>query len=380
MSIVSKILTAIARIWSAFWREGTPYFIGVCKGVIATIEGWLYDKKRALYGIAVARILFGSAALGLLLTNFNTRLYTYGSGAAWSGQLEEPISSFGESGFFNFFFSIAKNDTSVTIFFLLMMVLAGALIVGYRARVVLPVFLWLWIGLIETPFFGSDQGDNAMRIAMFLMMFTDHSARWSFDARRRDRNAELRGNVFAKLWNGARVLPNSLTALWHNLAIIALACQVFMIYVSGALYKSTGEPWQEGAAVYGPLHTMRFGPWPEISDLITTLGWTVAAASIGSILLQVSFPGALLFRWTRIPVLFAMVSFHIGIAILMGLPWFSLAMVGVDAIFIRDVTWSRLANWFKKTVKDVPDEDPAPEAKKSVDDVPREELQERVSV
>src|SRR5690606_25788579 len=122
----------------------------------------------------------------------------------------------------------------------------------------------------------------------------------------------------------ARVLPSSLTALWHNLAIIALACQVFMIYVSGALYKSTGEPWQEGAAVYGPLHTMRFGPWPEISDLITTLGWTVAAASIGSILLQVSFPGALLFRWTRIPVLFAMVSFHIGIAILMGLPWFSL--------------------------------------------------------
>src|SRR5690554_7052033 len=89
MNVVSKILTAIARIWSAFWREGTPYFIGVCKGVIATIEGWLYDKKRALYGIAVARILFGSAALGLLLTNFNTRLYTYGSGAAWSGQLEE---------------------------------------------------------------------------------------------------------------------------------------------------------------------------------------------------------------------------------------------------------------------------------------------------
>lgn len=380
MNVVSKILTAIARIWSAFWREGPPYFIGVCKGVIATIEGWLYDKKRALYGIAVARILFGSAALGLLLTNFNTRLYTYGSGAAWSGQLEEPINSFGESGIFSFFFSIAKNDTSVTIFFLLMMVLAVALIVGYRARVVLPVFLWLWIGLIETPFFGSDQGDNAMRIAMFLMMFTDHSARWSFDARRRNRNTELCGNVFAKLWNGARVLPSSLTALWHNLAIIALACQVFMIYVSGALYKSTGEPWQEGTAVYGPLHTMRFGPWPEISDLITTLGWTVAAASIGSILLQVSFPGALLFRWTRIPVLFAMVSFHIGIAILMGLPWFSLAMVGVDAIFIRDVTWSRLANWFKNTVKDVPDEGPTPEAKESVDDVPREELQERVSV
>lgn len=380
MNIASKVFTAIARIWSAFWREGPPHFINVCKNVIATVEGWLYDQKRALYGIAVARILFGSAALGLLLTNFSTRLYTYGSGAAWSGQLEEPINSFGKTGFFDFFFSIAKNDTAVTIFFLMMMVLAVTLIVGYRARIVLPVFLWLWIGFIETPFFGSDQGDNAMRIAMFLMMFTDHSARWSFDSRRRGRNAGYSGNAFAMLWNGARVLPSSLTALWHNLAIIALACQVFMIYVSGALYKSTGEPWQEGTAVYGPLHTMRFGPWPEISELITTMGWSVAIASIGSILLQVSFPGALLFRWTRIPVLFAMVSFHIGIAILMGLPWFSLAMVGVDAIFIRDVTWSRLANWFKKTVNDLPDEAAAPEAKKTLGDEPYEELHQKVSV
>ena len=380
MNIASKVLTAIARIWSAFWREGPPYFLNVCKNVVATVEGWLYDQKRALYGIAVARILFGLAALGLLLTNFNTRLYTYGSGAAWSGQLEEPISSFGKSGFFDFFFSIAKNDTSVTIFFLMMMVLAVTLIIGYRARILLPIFLWLWIGFIETPFFGSDQGDNAMRIAMFLMMFTDHSARWSLDARRRGRNADFSGNVFQKLWNGAHVLPAPLTALWHNLAIIALACQVFMIYVSGALFKSTGEPWQEGTAVYAPLHTMRFGPWPEISELITTMGWSVAIASIGSIILQVSFPGALLFRWTRIPVLFAMVSFHIGIAILMGLPWFSLAMVGVDAIFIRDVTWSRLANWFKKAAKDAPADVAAPEMKTVVGDKRNEELHEKVSV
>ncbi|MDV2981477.1 UNVERIFIED_CONTAM: hypothetical protein Q9R71_30330 [Actinomycetes bacterium ARC8] len=119
----------------------------------------------------------------------------------------------------------------------------------------------------------------------------------------------------------------------------------------------------------------------QINTLIrTTMGWSVAIASIGSIVLQVSFPGALLFRWTRIPVLFAMVSFHIGIAILMGLPWFSLAIIGVDAIFIRDVTWSRLANWFKKAAKDTPADVAVPEGKRTVDDERNEELHEKVSV
>ncbi|HAY42587.1 MAG TPA: hypothetical protein DCY59_03120 [Micrococcaceae bacterium] len=205
--------------------------------------------------------------------------------------------------------------------------------------------------MIESSHFGSDQGDNAMRIGLFLLMFTDHSARWSFDAKRRAKNENYQGSTLIKVVKGAKVLPANLTNLWHNLAIVALACQVFMIYVSGALFKAGGEPWRDGTAVYGPLHTMRFGPWPELSDLITTMGWAVAVGAIGSIILQVVFPGALLFRWTRIPVLFGMVSFHIGIAVLMGLPWFSLAMVAIDAIFIRDVTWLRLANWFKNSAR-----------------------------
>lgn len=350
-STISRIFVAVRGIWGTFWKEGPAHLAGACKHVISTIEDWFYGSKHASYGIAISRILFASAALGLLLTNFNTRFYTYGSGAAWTGQLEKPLSSFAGSGFFDVFFGLAKSDTAVTLYFLLMMVLALCILVGYRARLILPIFLWLWISLIETPYFGSDQGDNAMRIAMFLMMFTDHSARWSFDARRRARNENYQGNVVVKAWKGMRFLPEALTNLWHNLAIVALACQVFMIYVSGALFKANGTPWKEGTAVYGPLHTMRFGPWPELSDLATTMGWTVALASIGSILLQVSFPGALLFRWTRIPILFAMISFHLGIAILMGLPWFSLAMVGVDAIFVRDVTWSRLGAWFSRAAK-----------------------------
>ena len=34
--------------------------------------------------------------------------------------------------------------------------------------------------------------------------------------------------------------------------------------------------------------------------------------------------------------LVGILSFHLGIALLMGLPWFSLTMIAVDAIFIKD--------------------------------------------
>lgn len=51
----------------------------------------------------------------------------------------------------------------------------------------------------------------------------------------------------------------------------------------------------------------------------------------------------LLTRPTRLIGLLGILSFHIGIAVLMGLPWFSLTMIAIDAIFIRDRTWGRLS-------------------------------------
>ena len=152
----SNIAAPLGRIWSAFWKEGPAHLAQAFKGVIATIDGWLLDSKHAMYGIAVARMVFAAAALGLLLTNFSTRHYTYGSGAAWSGQLEEANGGFAGKPLFELFFSIARHDAAVTAYFLVLIVLASALLVGYRARLVLPVFLILWIGLIETPYFGGD--------------------------------------------------------------------------------------------------------------------------------------------------------------------------------------------------------------------------------
>lgn len=56
----------------------------------------------------------------------------------------------------------------------------------------------------------------------------------------------------------------------------------------------------------------------------------------------------LLTRPTRLIGLVGILSFHIGIGVLMGLPWFSLTMIAIDSIFIRDRTWARLSSGTKR--------------------------------
>ncbi|PII83691.1 HTTM domain-containing protein [Leucobacter sp. OLJS4] len=325
-----------AFVWSLIVVAVRTPIVTIGRG-LAFFENWLLVSKKSLYGLAVTRILFGATGLGLLLANFSTRLYTFGPGSAWNGELAEPVSDFPKIWIFSLFHAVAGDPVLYTVCYVALMALAVLFILGWRFRIVLPIFFVGWVGFIEANDMVGDQGDNMFRIAMILLFFADPAARWSLDARRRAKR-----EWFAEE-SGPRQIGNAL----HNLALIALTAQVMFVYASGGLYKASGSPWSEGYAVYNPLHTMRFGTWPVLSDLVTTWGPMVAVASWGSIILQVAFPLALLSRPTRIIALFGILGFHIAIAVLMGLPWFSLTMIAIDSIFIRDRSWQKVSQGVK---------------------------------
>lgn len=319
----------IGSLIAAAWAAAT----GTIGRAIDFVERWLFSGKKSLYGLAVTRIVFGLTAFGLLATNFATRLYTFGSGSAWNGELAEPVSDFPKIWIFSAFHAVAGNDVAFTLLYLLLMALAVLFVLGWRFRIVLPVFFVLWVGFIEMNDMVGDQGDNMFRIALVLMFFADPAARWSLDARRRAKGE----------WFPVGTSGNHLGTVLHNLALVALTAQVAFVYASGGLYKAQGSPWAEGYAVYNPLHTMRFGTWPILSDLITAWGPAVAIGTWGSIVLQITFLLMLLSRPTRLFALFGILSFHVMIGVLMGLPWFSLTMIAIDSIFIRDRSWERLS-------------------------------------
>lgn len=213
------------------------------------VEAWLLDSRKALYGISVTRILMGSAALGLLLSNYSTRLYSFGSGSVWNGEVIEAKSDFPKIWLFSIFHRAITNDLTYSLLYLALIALAVLVILGWRSKAVLPVFFVMWVSFIEANDMLGDQGDNMFRIAMLIMLFMDTSARWSLDAKRRGRGPSPDDSATS------RQLGN----LLHNLGLVALTAQVSFVYASGALYKAGGSPWSGGYAVYNPLQTERFG-------------------------------------------------------------------------------------------------------------------------
>ena len=325
--IASRVLASISRGWN--W-----------------LEEMLTGRYHATYGLAVTRILIGLTGLGLLLTNFNARHYAFGVGAAWNGEIAQPKSDFPNIWLFSLFHRAVTTPPLFTAMIIGLAVLAILIILGWRTRIVLPFYLVAWVSFIELNDGAGDQGDNAYRMFMIAMLFADTTRRWSLDAKRkRQQNPEF-PETDGGSYRWALIMAN-------NLAIVVLAFQVCAIYMSGGLYKAGGQAWQHGFAVYNPLHTAQFGTWPVLSDLLTAWGPMVVAVSWASILFQCAFPFMLFNRYTRIVGLLGILAFHLGIALLMGLPWFSLTMIAVDAIFIRDRSFEKLhklvSRWWKST-------------------------------
>lgn len=304
------------------------------------VEDWLTARKHAQYGLAITRILMGLAALGILLTHWTTRYYTFGAAAAWSGEMEgTPNSEFAQLWLFSAFHSALGNNVIFSALYVLMIALSIPVILGWRFRVIAPFFWVLWVSLNEVNEFQGDQSGNLFRIVFFFLLFADPVKQWSLDSRRRARKGEL----FAA-GSGVQQIGNAL----HNLVVIAVGAQVILVYLSGGFYKVQGESWRSGVAVYETLSVQRYNTWPVLSEFLLKWGPVVGVATVGTLLLQTLFGAMLLHRFTRVIALIGMVGFHLGIGVLMGLPWFSLIMFAVDAVFVRDRSWEAVSSGLRR--------------------------------
>ncbi|WP_420113939.1 hypothetical protein [Pseudactinotalea sp.] len=306
------------------------------------IESWYLDSKRATYGLSFSRIVVGIAVLGILVTNFGTRHAVWGPGSAWADQLRAR-SVFGS-------LSDLWSTSSPTLFtmqYVLLMAVAVAVVVGWRTRASIVVLVVGMTALVERNPLVGDQGDNIARIGLIFLAVASSSEHWSLDARRRRRAlaAGAPSGVLRRLGAGLPVLPTWLGATVHNLALSALALQVFILYLASALYKVQGGLWQGGTALYYPLSLHEYGVFPWLNHLLISNGVILTAATYFAVLVQLFFVPALIHPYTRRIAVLAVIAMHIGIAVLMGLPWFSLSMIAFDGIFVSSVTYRRLEAW-----------------------------------
>lgn len=163
-----------------------------------------------------------------------------------------------------------------------------------------------------------------------LLIFADISRRWSLDSRRR------RKKGLGETQTGT---------ILHNLALILVVGQLCIVYLEAGLYKVQGSLWQDGTAIYYPVQSEAYGVFPWLADLLTFSSWMVVLVTYFTVIVQVAFPFLLFHRVTRRIALVSILAMHLGIALVMGLPFFSGIMASADAVLVSGATWVGIVAW-----------------------------------
>ncbi|MFF9030415.1 HTTM domain-containing protein [Streptomyces iakyrus] len=335
------------------------------------------------YQTAVIRIGFSATWLLFLLRELPHRQELYGPDGPWSWDLAQQLIASNGS-----FTTLMWSDGRVwfEIVYALAVLSSALLLLGWRTRTMSVLFMVGVLSLQNRSVFMGDGGDNVLHLMSVYLVFTRCAQVWSLDARRaeRERAARARGERVTDrtgpaLWGvlgavlaavtlvgrmqGDWLIPALLWTVWvaqalwwlvgrrartgeprilldvignvvHNGALLVIMAEACLIYATAGWYKVQGSRWQDGTAVYYPLHLEYFSPWPALADLLSASGTMVMLVTYGTVLVQVAFPFTLFNRRVKNVLLAVMMTEHAVIAVVLGLPFFSLAMIAADAVFL----------------------------------------------
>ncbi|MGY6023915.1 HTTM domain-containing protein [Streptomyces spinosirectus] len=347
------------------------------------------------YQTAVIRIGFSATWLLFLLREFPHREELYGPGGPWSWDDAQQLIAVNHA-----FTALMWSDGRAwfEIVYVLAVLSSALLLLGWRTRTMSVLFMIGVLSLQNRSVFVGDGGDNVLHLMSVYLVFTRCGQVWSLDARRARRasGARARGErvpdrLGPALWAvlgfalvavtaGGRfdgvdaTVPVIVWAVWvalavrwvvgrraksaeprilldvvgnivHNGALFVIMAEACLIYATAGWYKIQGTRWQDGTAVYYPLHLDYFSPWPALADLLSSSGTMVMLVTYGTVIVQVAFPFTLFNRRVKNVLLAVMMTEHAVIAVVLGLPFFSLAMITADSVFLPTSFLRRLGGW-----------------------------------
>lgn len=349
------------------------------------------------YQSAVIRIGFAGTWLLFLLREFPHREEMYGPDGPWSWDLAQQLIASNHA-----FTALMWADGQVWfgIVYAFAVLSSLLLMLGWRTRTMSVLFMVGVLSLQNRSIFMGDGGDNVIHLMAIYLVLTRCGRVWSLDERRerRARDAHARGEwvgpdragpalwtvlglvlaaatlagkidggffggwrtVYWGLWAvqglwwlagrygrsvQPRILLDVVANLVHNAALFVIMAEACLIYATAGWYKIQGSRWQDGTAVYYPLHLDYFSPWPALSDLLSASGALMLLVTYGTVIVQVAFPFTLFNRRVKNILLAAMITEHAVIAVVLGLPFFSLAMIAADAVFLPTSFLRRVGGW-----------------------------------
>lgn len=297
-------------------------------------QDWLTSAKHATIGFSLLRIIFAVAMLLVLLPSFADRHYLWGAGSWWV----EPEAR--RRGWWEPFRLIFAKDDPVLfdLAYFALIALALLFLVGFKTRWVTPVLLLFWVGLSANTTLLTNGGDTLMRIVLVFALFADLSRHFSVDAWLRRRRGERAGRFDAL----RRRVPEWLSPLLHNTALILCCYQILLVYLVSSILKLQGEEWISGTALYYALSLTEFQVLPALSEAVWQVTPFIMVGTWFALVVQLTFPVALLWKPSRYVAVAGLSLTHFGIGLLLGLWPFSLAMIALDLLLVRDASWLRV--------------------------------------
>ncbi|MFJ1595934.1 HTTM domain-containing protein [Streptomyces sp. NPDC088261] len=297
----------------------------------------LVERPVSLYAAAVLRMGYGFLYLAFLVREFPHRDEIWGPGSPWTPTLAREL--FDQTGWTSVL-TLSDSRTYFECCYAAALVISALFTLGWRTRILSVLFAVVVASFHARSIFMTDGGDNLILLMTVCLVLTACGRRWSLDARRaRKRPPRKR---FPRL-RPLRDAGDTLTTTLHNCAMFVIAAQVCFLYGSAGLYKVQGGTWGNGTALHYVLNLQLFRPWPALSQLADQYPLMIAVTGYLTVLLQVAFPFTLFGR-LKYPVLAALLGMHLGIALLMGLPLFSGAMIVADTVFLPDRFFTSVAH------------------------------------
>jgi antimicrobial peptide system SdpB family protein len=122
-------------------------------------------------------------------------------------------------------------------------------------------------------------------------------------------------------------------------ALAVVRVQVAVVYFQSAVAKLAVPEWADGTSMYYWWNSPSFGasPWLKpLTDLLVESSLGVVALTWGAIALElVLFMALTMPKWAWGPLLVLGVGFHGAIALIHGLPTFSLVMIAALVLYLR---------------------------------------------
>ncbi|MFD5027567.1 HTTM domain-containing protein [Streptomyces sp. NPDC058373] len=337
------------------------------------------SRSLGPYQTAVVRIGLAGTWLLFLLREFPHRHLLYGPEGPWGWSMARRLIA-GNDAFTLLMWSDGRLWFEAV--YALAVVASALLLVGWRTRTMSVLFMVGVLSLQNRNIFVGDGGDNVVHLLAMYLVLTRCGQVWSLDARRAARAGAAGREPWADragpvLWAGSAAALAAVTvlgaagwgwllffwvvligqAVWwwlgrrapdgqayllsdvvahlvHNGALLLIMVETCLIYATAGWYKIQGSRWQDGTAVYYPLQLESFSPWPGLSQMLAGHGLLMLVVTYGTVLTQVAFPFALLDRRAKNALLVLMMAEHLAIAVLLGLPFFSLAMIAADSVFL----------------------------------------------